>query len=292
MLAKRGDRVLVQGITGREGTYWTEKMLQYGTRIVAGVTPGKGGQSVHGVPVFDTVEAAMLQRPAEVSVLFVPPMYAMAGACEATEAGIKNVVVLADGVPVHDTMVMLARASQYGARILGPNGPGMIVPGETMVGILPCWLEDVFRPGSVGVVSRSGSLGTAICHQVIRAGLGQSVVLGIGGDPIVGTTTREALEFFAQDGRTRAVVIVGELGGTMEEDAAPVVAEMGKPVVAFIAGGMAPEGKRMGHAGAIVEGDRGTVRSKTRLLAEAGAHIARTPNEVAELLSKAMKTNR
>ena len=281
MLAKRGDRVVVQGITGREGQYWTERMLQYGTVVVAGVTPGKGGQQVHGVPVFDTVEAALRHSPIEASVLFVPPLLAMGAVCEAIEAGIKSVIVLADGVPVRDTMVMLAKAKQYGARILGPNGPGLIVPGETMIGILPCWLEDVFRPGPVGVISRSGSLGTAICHQVIRAGLGQSVFLGIGGDPIVGTTTREALEYFAEDERTRSVVILGELGGTMEEDAAPVVAEMGKPVVAFIAGSTAPEGKRMGHAGAIVEGDRGTARSKIKLLAEAGAYIARTPNEVA-----------
>ncbi|MHB1415173.1 MAG: succinate--CoA ligase subunit alpha [Chloroflexota bacterium] len=285
MFAKLGDRVLVQGITGREGTYWTERMLQYGTRVVAGVTPGKGGREVHGMPVFDTVVEAAKHVPIDVSVLFVPPMLAKGATFEAIEAGIKSVVVLADGVPVHDTMLMLAKARRHGARILGPNGPGTIVPGEAMVGILPCWLEDVFRPGFVGLVTRSGSLGTAICHQVVRAGLGQSTVLGIGGDPILGTTTLEALQFFAADARTRAVVLVGELGGTMEEDASPFVAEMGKPVVALIAGGTAPVGRRMGHAGAIVEGDRGTVAGKKRLLAASGALIANTPNEVATHLA-------
>ncbi|MBI2955225.1 MAG: succinate--CoA ligase subunit alpha [Chloroflexi bacterium] len=288
MFARKNDRVLVQGVTGKEGMYWLERMLQYGTNVVAGVTPGKGGDTALGVPVYDTVQAAVERGGVDVSVQFVPPLLAKEATFEAIEAGIKRIIVLADGVPVHDSMLMLAKARHQGAHILGPNCPGVVVPGETMVGILPCWLPHVFKPGTVGVVSRSGSLGTAICYQVVKAGFGQSEVIGIGGDPVVGTTTLDALRFYARDEKTRAVVMVGELGGTMEEDAAAFVPELGKPVIALIAGRMAPQGKRMGHAGAIIQGDRGSARSKIELLEASGAAVARTPDEVGVLLRRAM----
>lgn len=276
--------VLVQGITGREGSYWTERMLSYGTRVVAGVTPGKGGQSVLGLPVYDSVTEAARHHEVEISVLFVPALLAKEAALEAMEAGIRQVIVLADGVPMQDTMEMLAHARNHRVRVLGPNCPGIVIPGQALVGIMPAWLSHIFRQGHVGVISRSGSLGNAICYYIAKAGLGQSAFIGIGGDPIVGTTFVDALHLLEGDPNTHSVVMVGEVGGNMEEDATSLIPQMSKRVVAFIAGANAPEGKRMGHAGAIVQGNHGTAEGKIRALEESGAAAARLPSQVGELL--------
>lgn len=284
MLPDSNTPILIQGITGREGSYWTERMLSYGTRIVGGVTPGKGGQSIFGLPIYDSVGEAVHDLEVEISLLFVPALAAKDAARQAIEAGIKDVIVLADGVPVQDTMELLAHAANNGARILGPNCPGIVVPGQALVGIMPAWLGHVFRPGHVGVISRSGSLGNAMCYYIAKAGLGQSAFIGVGGDPIVGTTFADALRLLDEDPNTDSVVMVGEVGGSMEEDAAALMPRISKRVVAFIAGASAPEGKRMGHAGAIVQGNRGTVQGKIRALEENGVAVALLPSRVWELL--------
>jgi len=277
--------VLVQGITGGEGTYWTEQMLAYGTSVVAGCTPGKGGQEVSGVPVYDTVIDALEAHPIDLSVIFVPARFAKAAAIEAIEAGVPTVIVLAEFVPVHDTMEMLALARVAEARLIGPNCPGVVFPGRDFAGIMPGWSDKLFAPGRIGVVSRSGSLGALINLNLVTAGLGQSAFLGLGGDPIVGTTFRDALEWFEGDPNTEAVVLLGEVGGPMEEEAAEFIPSMTKPVVAFIAGQNAPEGKKMGHAGAMVSGGKGTAASKMAALASAGAHVAKVPSDVVALLN-------
>jgi succinyl-CoA synthetase alpha subunit len=277
--------VLVQGITGGEGTYWTEQMLAYGTSVVAGCTPGKGGQTVAGVPVYDTVIEALAAHPIDLSVIFVPAKFAKGAAVEAIEAGVASVIVLAEFVPVHDTMEMLALARTAEARLIGPNCPGIVFPGRDFVGIMPGWSDKLFAPGRIGVVSRSGSLGALINLNLVGAGFGQSAFLGLGGDPIVGTTFQQALEWFDADPNTDAVVLLGEVGGPMEEEAAEFIPSMTKPVIAFIAGQNAPEGKKMGHAGAMVSGGKGAAASKMEALAAAGAHVATVPSDVVALLN-------
>lgn len=289
MLESKTPRVLVQGITGRQARFWTEQMQDYGTDVVAGVTPGKGGESVLDVPVFDSVREAVARVAVDVSVLFVPPRAAAAAAQEAIEAAIGTVVVLTEHIPVHDTMRLLAEAKERGSRIVGPNSPGLAVPGSYFVGILPLWETSVFGPGPVGVVSRSGSLGTLVCLELLREGWGQSGLIGIGGDPIVGTTFADALEHFERDPNTHAVALLGEIGGTMEEDASTCVKEMSTPVVAFIAGASAPRGTRMGHAGAIVSGSDGSAGSKVQALEGAGARVAKLPSGVASLVSELLR---
>lgn len=277
--------VLVQGITGSEGSYWTEQMLANGTEVVAGCTPGKGGQQIAGVPVYSTVVDALEAHRIDLSVIFVPARFAKGAAVEAIEAGVPSVIVLAEFVPVHDTMEMLALARAAEARIIGPNCPGIVFPGRDFVGIMPGWSERLFAPGRIGVVSRSGSLGALINLNLVSAGYGQSAFLGLGGDPIVGTTFKEALAWFETDPTTDAVVLLGEVGGPMEEEAAGFIPSMTKPVVAFIAGQNAPEGKKMGHAGAMVSGGKGTAASKMEALASAGAHVAEVPSDVVRLLA-------
>lgn len=283
-ISMRETSVLVQGITGREAKFWTKHMLQYGTRIVAGVTPGKGGEKVHGVPVYDTVRQAIENHVPEVSVLFVPAMAARDAVLEALDAGLKKIIVLTEHIPLHHTLSLIAAAEAKGAEILGPNTPGIVIPGEAFVGIMPAWLIDVFRPGAVGVISRSGSLGMEVCYQVLQAGFGQSAFVGIGGDQVVGTSFRDALEAFEHDDRTQAVMLVGEIGGNLEQAAASYIPKMSKPVIAFIAGRTAPPGRRMGHAGAIVQEGRGTALEKVTALQAGGGQVADTPADIARLL--------
>ena len=288
MILRREDALLVQGITGKQASFWTEKMLACGTKIVAGSSPGKGGQDVLGIPVYNSAAEAAKAHEIGATVLFTPPLATKAAVLDALEAGIKNLVVLAEHAPVHDVMEFVAAATDAGARLVGPNTAGVVTPGECAVGIMPGFAENIFKPGRIGVISRSGSLGTLICLDIVRAGYGESAFIGLGGDPVVGTNTREALEILDRDERTDAVVIVGELGGTMEEEAAEYAATTKmtdrKPIVAFIAGRTAPPGRRMGHAGAIVTGSRGSGDSKVRALRDAGAHVLDTPSDVGSVL--------
>jgi succinyl-CoA synthetase alpha subunit len=283
MIVRGHHRILVQGITGKQGTFWTEKMIACGTRVIGGVNPKRAGETHLGVPVFASAKEAMRIAPYDVSVMFIPPAMAKDAALDASEAGVGLLVVLTEHIPAADVMAMHA-AARAGTRIVGPNTAGLVTPGEASVGIMPGHNANIFRPGTVGVISRSGSLGTLICLNLTRGGFGQSAFLGIGGDPMVGTTTCDALRALDEDARTRAVVIVGEIGGAMEEEAADYVAGMAKPVVGFIAGRASPEGKKMGHAGAIVTGDRGSYGGKRRALEAAGAAVVDTPNEVVAAL--------
>lgn len=288
MILKRSDKVLVQGITGKQASFWTEKMLACGTAIVAGSSPGRGGADVLGIPVYNSAVEAAQAQPVDCSVLFTPPLATKAAVMDALAAGIRKLVVLAEHVPVHDVMEFVAAARNAGASLVGPNTAGVVTPGECAVGIMPGFATNIFKPGNVGVISRSGSLGTLICLDVVREGFGESAFIGLGGDPVVGTTTRDALRIFDEHDATKAVVIVGELGGTMEEDAADYAAQTNmtsrKPIVAFIAGRTAPPGRRMGHAGAIATGTRGSGDSKVRALREAGAHVIDTPSDVGSVL--------
>ncbi len=287
MLVRSGESVIVQGITGRQGSYWSQRMAECGTRVVAGVSPGKGGREVAGVRVYDSVAEAAARHQVDATVLFVPPMAAREAALDAVSAGVRKVVFLAEHVPAQDVMEVLARARESGAQVLGPNTAGLVVPGETSVGIMPGFAPNIFRPGNVGVVSRSGSLGTLVCLNLVTAGFGQSAFVGIGGDPILGTTTLDAVRTLDADERTHAVVLVGEIGGVMEEEAAAYVATMTKPVVAYIAGRTAPPGKRMGHAGAIVTDGRGSGESKVAALTEAGATVVDVPSQIGDALRAA-----
>jgi succinyl-CoA synthetase alpha subunit len=272
-------KVLVQGITGRDGSFHTRSMLAYGTRVVAGVTPGKGGQTFEGtVPVFDTAAEAVAATGAEASVVFVPPPAAAGAICEAADAGCQLVVCITEGVPVRDMLRVMPYVQERGARLIGPNCPGLICPGQTKLGILP---TNIVKPGGVGVVSRSGTLTYEVVYQLTQAGLGQSTCLGIGGDPVIGTDFLDALAAFAQDPATRALVLIGEIGGDAEERAAQFIRENLKiPVVAFIAGRTAPPGKRMGHAGAIVTGGGGTAADKEKALAAVGIPVAARPADI------------
>ena len=270
----------MQGITGRQGTFWTTHMQDYGTRVVGGVNPRKAGTLHCGVPVYESARAAMDDAGFDVSVLFIPPLGVRDAAVDAIEAGARKLVILTEHVPVQDVMYLLAAARANGTRVAGPNTAGHVTPGECFVGFMPAFDPDIFRPGEVGVISRSGSLGTLLCLNLVQAGYGQSSFVGIGGDPIVGTSTRDALESLDGDDRTRAVVLVGEIGGAMEEDAAEYAAAMNKPVLALIAGQASPPGKKMGHAGAIVMGDRGTHASKRAALEKAGVQVLDTPSDI------------
>ena len=285
IIYRRKHRILVQGITGKQGTFWTEKMMACGTTVIGGVNPKRAGESHAGVPVFASAAAAMRQAPFEVAVMFIPPVMAKAAALEAIDAGAKLLVVLTEHIPAQDVMTVLLAARRRGTRIIGPNTAGLVTPGEGFVGIMPGHNPNVFRPGSVGVISRSGSLGTLVALNLTRAGIGQSAFIGIGGDPMLGTTTRDALQALDEDAGTEAVVLVGEIGGTMEEEAADYAACMSKPVVAFIAGRAAPQGKKMGHAGAIVCGNTGSYASKRAALERAGVVVADTPREIPDAVS-------
>ena len=281
-----GSRVLVQGITGREGAFHTRRMLAAGTSVVAGTTPGKGGQSVEGVPVFDTVAGAVTATGADTSVVFVPARFARDALLEAADAGLRTVVCITEGIPVRDMTEAAAHLERRGATLVGPNCPGVITPGGCSAGIMPA---EVFRTGDVGLVSRSGTLTYEIVDGLTRAGLGQSTCIGMGGDPVHGIGFLECLELFAADDDAAAVVLVGEIGGDDEERAAAVIGGgYAKPVVAYLAGFSAPTGKRMGHAGAIVSGGSGTAGAKKRALEDAGVPVAASPAEVAALVRAAL----
>ena len=284
ILVDSSTRLVVQGFTGREGTFHAEQMIAFGTNLVAGVTPGKGGSLHLGRPVFDSVEEAVAQAGANASVIFVPPPFAADAIMEAASAGIQLIVCITEGIPVQDMVRAFRYVQERGPRLVGPNCPGILAPGCAKIGIMPAM---IFREGSVGVVSRSGTLTYEAVDQLTREGFGQSAAIGIGGDPIVGTRFVDALALFEQDPATTAVVMIGEIGGTDEEQAALYVQEhMTKPVVGFIAGATAPPGRRMGHAGAIIAGGKGTAADKFLALESAGVHVVRNPALIGSALRK------
>lgn len=284
-------KVLVQGITGNEGSFWTKHMLGCGTRVVGGVTPGKAGQQVEGVPVFNTVRQAVAATKADASVLFVPPAFTKDAVFEALDAGIRKIVVTAEGVPVHDAMEMRAAAFAEKAMVIGGNTSGVITAGKAMMGIFPYWIDRVYRPGKIGVMTRSGSLTNEVTAMAIKAGFGVSTLVGVGGDSVPCTRFAELLPLFEKDAGTDAVLMIGELGGTMEEEAAEAIESrvFTKPMVAFIAGRTAPSGKRMGHAGAIVSGGKGSVTGKIKALENVGVLVADRPSAVGPLMQKAVR---
>jgi succinyl-CoA synthetase alpha subunit len=284
-------RLVVQGITGRDGSFHTHQMVEYGTRVVAGVTPGKGGQTFTAdtgevIPIFDTVEDAVEQEGATASVIYVPPAFAAGAIMEAADAGVDFIVAITEGIPVLDMTRAYAYVQDCGARLLGPNCPGLISPGKAKVGIIP---GQITIPGPVGVVSRSGTLTYEAVHQLTQAGLGQSTCVGIGGDPIIGTNFIDVLEAFHNDPETEAVVMIGEIGGTDEQEAAAWVQEnMEIPVVGFIAGQTAPPGRRMGHAGAIIAGSEGTAAEKMKVFEDNGIAVAERPADIRSLIQEGL----
>lgn len=286
ILINERTKLLVQGITGKEGSFHTRLMAEYGTKVVAGVTPGKGGQSVDGIPIFDSVAEAVARFHPDTGVIFVPAPFAPDAIIEEADAGIKLIVCITERIPMQDVLKLYHMLRLRGTRLIGPNCPGLISPGKAKVGIMPA---EVFRPGPVGVVSRSGTLTYEIAAQLSRAGLGQSTVVGIGGDPVVGSSFIDILKLFEKDPETELVVLVGEIGGRDEEEAAEFIAgEMTKPVIAYIAGFSAPPGKRMGHAGAIISGGEGTAEAKKEALESKGVPVGRTPREMVELAKRAI----
>ena len=287
ILVDDNTRLLVQGITGREGAFHTGRMLESGTRVVAGVTPGKGGQDYEGVPVFDTVEKAVEKTGANASVIFVPPRFAADAIFESLDGDMSTVCCITEGIPVHDMMRVTDYLQLKEATLVGPNCPGVLSPGKSNVSIMP---RDIFTPGNVGVVSRSGTLTYQIVNELTQRGIGQSTAVGIGGDPIIGTDFIEILENFEADPETECVVMIGEIGGNAEQLAAEYVrSQMDTPVVAYIAGFTAPEGKTMGHAGAIVSGGESTAEAKSEALRRAGISAATNPSEVAELVAETLR---
>jgi succinyl-CoA synthetase alpha subunit len=286
VLVGAGTRLVVQGITGNEGTFHTLRNRAYGTQVVAGVTPGKAGQDVEGIPVFDTVAGAVRERGANTSMIFVPPRFAAEAILEAADAGVELVVCITEGIPAKDMAQVHSYLAVTGTTLVGPNCPGVISPGLANVGIIP---GEICTPGRVGLVSRSGTLVYQIVHELTQRGIGQSTCVGMGGDPVHGVGFIESLDLFAADDETDLVVMTGEIGGDDEESAADWIAEhMTKPVVGYIAGFTAPPGKRMGHAGAIVTGSKGTASAKAEALEAAGVKVGRTPTEVAELAANAL----
>jgi succinyl-CoA synthetase alpha subunit len=285
IIVDRGTKTIVQGITGKNAALHAKFMQDYGTVIVGGVTPGKGGQEVHGIPVYDTVSECVEAHPdAEVSSIWVPARFAKDALLEAVDAGIKTVVLITEMIPIHDMLFARMKAKEKGVTVIGGNTPGLISPGKALVGMLP---THVFRPGRIGTVARSGAITYYIANTLDLAGYGESTSVGIGGDPILGCNFEDILRAFDQDPETDAVVMAGEIGGVYEELSARFIREMKKPVVAYITGVHAPAGKRMGHAGAIVEGEMGTAGSKIRALKEGGARIAETLSRIPELLREA-----
>jgi succinyl-CoA synthetase alpha subunit len=288
MIVRKHEKVVIQGITGKQGTFWTERMQEYGTTVTGGIHPKKAGAVHLGVPVHASATDAMLADPFDVAALFVPPMGAKLAALDAINAGVKKLVIMTEHIPVHDVMEIVTAGKDAGTQIIGPNTTGVATPGECFVGFMPAFNPTIMKPGPIGVISRSGSLATLICFNLTSAGLGQSAFMGIGGDPVIGTTTREALEILNADENTKGIFILGEIGGTMEEDAAEYIKGMRKPVVSYIVGGAAPEGKRMGHAGAIVTGTKGSYKSKRKALETAGAVVLDTPSDVGRAMNEAL----
>ncbi|MFC1629566.1 succinate--CoA ligase subunit alpha [Gemmatimonadota bacterium] len=287
ILVNKDTRLLVQGITGGEGTFHTEQMLAYGTNVVAGVTPGKGGQAHLGVPVFNTVSEAVRETGANTSIIFVPPPFAADAVMESAAAGVAHIVCITEGIPARDMVQAKRKVIHSGSRLIGPNCPGVITPGEAKVGIMPGF---VHRPGRVGIISRSGTLTYEAVGQLVAAGLGQSTAIGIGGDPIIGSTFTDLLELFAADDDTDAVILIGEIGGSAEQEAAAFIADhFPKPVISFIAGQTAPPGRRMGHAGAIISGGGGTAAEKMDALREVGVTVCDSPAIIGEMVVKALQ---
>jgi len=288
ILLDKNTKVVVQGATGKMGGAHTKRMIEYGTKIVAGVTPGKGGTQVHGLPVYDSVKEAVEKTGATCSVIFVPPYGSLDAGFEAVDAGIELIVLITEGIPPQDTAKLVAHVKANNVKMVGPNCPGVITPGESLVGILP---GSIFKPGKTGMVSRSGTLTYEIALALTEAGIGQSTCVGIGGDPVKGTGYQEPLQMFSDDPNTEVIVMIGEIGGTAEEEAAEFIKKnVKKPVIGFIAGVTAPPGKRMGHAGAIISGGKGTAESKMKSFEANGIKVAMTPKEVAKLVGESLKT--
>lgn len=287
VLVNKDSKVIVQGFTGSEGTFHAEQMIAYGTNVVGGVTPNKGGQSHLDRPVFNTVEKAVSETGADVSIIFVPPAFAADAIMEAAEAGIKVIVAITEGIPVNDMVKVKEYISGKDCRLIGPNCPGVITPGEAKVGIMPGF---VFKKGNIGIVSKSGTLTYEAADQVVKAGMGISTAIGIGGDPIIGTTTKEAVELFMNDPETEGIVMIGEIGGNLEAQASRWIQANGnkKPVVGFIAGQTAPKGRRMGHAGAIVGGAEDTAAAKMQIMRECGLHVAESPASIGKIMAEVM----
>jgi len=287
VLVDKNSKIIVQGFTGSEGTFHAEQMIEYGTQVVGGVTPGKGGQTHLGKPVFNTVEDAVKELKADTSIIFVPPAFAADAIMEAADAGIKVIVTITEGIPVADMVKAAAYVKDRDVRLVGPNCPGVITPEEAKVGIMPGF---VFKKGNVGIVSKSGTLTYEAADQVVKEGLGITTAIGIGGDPIIGTTTKEAVQLLMDDADTDCIVMIGEIGGQLEADAALWVKEQGnpKPVVGFIAGETAPKGRTMGHAGAIVGGADDTAEAKKRIMSECGIHVVDSPAEIGKKVAEVL----
>lgn len=287
ILLDKNSKVLVQGFTGSEGTFHATQMIEYGTKVVGGVTPGKGGQTHLNLPVFNTVREAVAETGADVSVIFVPPAVGGDAIMEAANAGIKLIVTITEGIPVSDMVTVKEYLKSFQCRLIGPNCPGIITPGESKVGIMPGFIH---KKGTVGVISRSGTLAYEAVDQITKEGLGQSTGIGIGGDPIIGTTTLEAVKLFMDDAETEAIVIIGEIGGNMENEAAEWIKGHGtKPVIGFIAGQTAPKGRRMGHAGAIIGGKNDTAAAKMEIMENCGIHVVQSPADIGITVTRALK---
>lgn len=288
VLINKETKVIVQGITGNMGKTHTSHMLSYGTKIVAGVTPGKGGEEVLGIKVYDTVDEAKEKTGAKTSCIFVPAYFALDAAYEAFDAGLELVVIITEGIPPNDEVKIIRRANEKGVKVIGPNCPGIITPGECLIGIHP---GIIYTPGKVGMISRSGTLTYEIALALTNAKIGESTCIGIGGDPVIGLGFTECLKLFNEDKNTDVIVLIGEIGGSAEEDAAEFIKnEIKKPVVAYIAGRTAPPGKRMGHAGAIISGGKGTADSKVKAFKDAGVQVAELPSQVVDLVKKVIKS--
>ena len=289
VLVNKNSRVIVQGFTGGEGTFHATQMIEYGTNVVGGVTPGKGGQTHLDRPVFNTVFDAVEKTGADVSVIFVPPAFAADAIMEAADAGIKVIVTITEGIPASDMVKVREYLKDKQSRLVGPNCPGVITPGEAKVGIMPGFIH---KKGGIGIVSRSGTLTYEAVDQITKSGLGQSTCLCIGGDPVIGTTTKEAIQLFMEDPETEGIIMIGEIGGNMEAEAAYWIKENGtKPVVGFIAGRTAPKGRRMGHAGAIIGGKSDTAEAKMKIMRECGIHVVESPADIGKMMFEVLKKN-
>ncbi|MBK8349621.1 MAG: succinate--CoA ligase subunit alpha [Saprospiraceae bacterium] len=288
VLVNKNSKIIVQGFTGKEGTFHAEQMIDYGTNVIGGVTPGKGGTEHLGKPVFNSVKEAVIKVGADTSIIFVPPGFAADAIMEAAEAGIKVIICITEGIPVQDMVITKAYIEKYDCTLIGPNCPGVITPDEAKVGIMPGF---VFKKGRIGVVSKSGTLTYEAADQIVKAGMGISTAIGIGGDPIIGTPTKDAVKLLMEDPETDGIVMIGEIGGNYEAQAARYIKETGnkKPVVGFIAGQTAPKGRTMGHAGAIVGGHEDTAEAKMKIMAECGIHVVHSPADIGTTMAKILK---